>query len=130
MTRISEKDAASMGIIPATVPQHKYHAQATVVDGIRFASRKEARKYCELKLLRQAGEIVDFELQPEFELQPGYRDKHGNWVRPIVYRADFRVTYADGRVEVIDTKGHRTKDYLIKRKMLLYRYPSLNFREE
>lgn len=100
------------------------------MDGITFDSAKEARKYEELKLLQRAGEVVEIELQPEFELQPGYRTPDGNYVRPIRYRADFRVTYKDGRVVVIDTKGYRTKEYLLKKKMLLYQHPDIEFMEE
>lgn len=129
MTRLSLRQARALGIDLGPVDS-KYKAKRVVVDGVTFDSQKEARKYCELKLLKQAGVIADFELQPEFELQPGYRDKQGNWVRPIVYRADFKVTYPDGREVIIDTKGHRTKEYLLKRKMLLYRYPKLEFLEE
>ena len=43
--------------------------------------------------------------------------------------ADFVVTYSDGHVEVIDVKGVRTDVYKLKRKMLLFKYPDLIFRE-
>jgi len=127
VTRISQARARELGLLPPR--ESKYRSRKATVDGITFDSRKEARKYEELKLLKRAGEIVDFELQPEFELQPGFRDRDGNWVRPIKYRADFLVRYHNGRVVVIDTKGYRTKEYAIKRKMLLYRYPGIEFVE-
>jgi len=130
MIRISSKQAKALGINPGTRKKSKYNSRKVSVDGITFDSRKEAQKYIALKLLQRAGEILSYELQPEFELQPGYRDKDGKWVRPVKYRADFRVTHPDGRVVVIDTKGYRTKDYLIKKKMLLYRYPEIEFVEE
>jgi hypothetical protein len=47
---------------------HKFNAKPTVVDGIRFASMKEARRYQELKLLEKAGQIRDLSLQPAFDL--------------------------------------------------------------
>ena len=47
---------------------HKYNAIPTTVDGIRFASKREARRYLELKLLQKAGHISDLELQPRFRL--------------------------------------------------------------
>lgn len=47
---------------------HKYHAQAVVVDGIRFASKAEARRYGELKLLQKTGEIRRLAVQPGFDL--------------------------------------------------------------
>lgn len=49
-------------------PRHKYGAKPTMVDGIRFASKKESRRYQELKLLEKAGELWDLELQPKFDL--------------------------------------------------------------
>ena len=49
-------------------PRSKYHAVPTMVDGIRFASKKEAKRYGELKLLEKSGEIWDVELQPRFPL--------------------------------------------------------------
>lgn len=125
---LSRRQAQALGI-PLGPQESKYKARKVEVDGIVFASKKEARKYEELKLMKQAGEISDFELQPEFELQEGYRDKQGKWVRPIRYIADFRVIYPDGRVVVIDTKGYRTKEYSIKRKMFLYKYPDIEFKE-
>lgn len=131
MTRLSLKVARALGI-DLGPGESKYKARKTVVDGISFDSRKEANKYCELKLLKQAGVIADFELQPEFELQPGYQDREGKWVRPIVYRADFKVTYPDGREVVIDvkpSKDFQTKEYRLKKKMLLYHYPDLIFEE-
>lgn len=107
----------------------KYHSQKVTVDGILFDSKKEAHYYRELLLLKRAGEVIKIDLQPEFELQSGYRNRDGLWVRPIKYRADFRVTYKSGLVVVVDTKGFRTKDYLLKKKMLLYKYPEIDFME-
>lgn len=128
VTRLNKKQAQALGILQ--IQKSKYHSRMVEVDGHIFDSKKEAQKYIQLKLWRQAGVIKDFELQPEFELQPGYRDRFGRWVHPIKYRADFRVIYPDGRAVIIDTKGYRTKDYRLKRKMLLYRYPDIEFVEE
>ena len=130
MTRISEARARELGLLPRR--ENKYRSRKVTVDGITFDSAKEARKYEELKLLQRAGEVVEIELQPEFELQPGYRTPDGNYVRPIKYKADFRVTYADGRVVVIDVKPSKefqTREYRLKKKMLLYRYPDIEFEE-
>jgi len=128
MTRLSLKQARALGIDPGS-RKSKYGARKVTVDGITFDSKKEANKYCELKVLKRAGEIVDFELQPEFELIPGFTYKNKKY-RPIKYRADFKVIYPNGRVVVIDTKGYRTKTYQLKKKMLLYRYPGIEFMEE
>lgn len=105
----------------------KYKSKKTIVDGISFPSRKEARRYQELKLLKKAGEIKDFELQPEFELQPKFKF-FGRTIRPIKYIADFRVIYPDGTEIIEDTKGIETDVFKIKKKMLLYRYPEINFK--
>jgi hypothetical protein len=48
---------------------NKYRAKSTVVDGIRFHSQLEARRYGELKMLEKAGEIRELELQPKFVLK-------------------------------------------------------------
>ena len=108
----------------------KYHNKKTEVEGHLFDSKKEVAEYKDLLLLQRGGLVETIELQPEFVLQDGYRDAQGKWVRPIVYRADFRVKYADGREVVIDTKGCRTQVYAMKKKMLLRRYPELNFVEK
>lgn len=107
---------------------NKYHAKKTVIDGITFDSRKEANYYCELKMLRMAGEVTEIELQVPFELQPKYT-YGGKAVRAIKYIADFRVTYKDGHVEVVDVKGVRTEAYKLKKRLLLYQNPGIIFRE-
>ncbi|WP_373325659.1 DUF1064 domain-containing protein [Sporomusa paucivorans] len=127
MTRMSVAQAKQLGILDKP-KKHKYGAIRTIVDGIPFDSKKEAVKYQELKLLKMAGEIVELELQPEFVLQEAYI-RHGKPIKAIVYRADFRAKYKDGRVVVMDTKGFRTKEYLLKKKLLLARYPDIEFVE-
>lgn len=129
MTRLTEAQARELGITPRSL-KNKYGNCRVKVDEFTFDSKKEAQKYEELKLLKRAGEIVDFELQPSFLLQDGFRTRDGRKILPIIYRADFKVIYPSGRVVYIDTKGHRTKDYLLKRKMLLFKYPEIDFREE
>lgn len=106
----------------------KYNAQKTTVDGITFDSKKEADYYCELRIMKMAGEVIGFEMQVPYELQPKYQ-RNGKTVRAIKYVADFVVTYADGHVEVVDVKGVRTKEYRLKRKILEYKYPNILFRE-
>jgi hypothetical protein len=105
----------------------KYSNRKTEIDGIYFDSAREARRYCELKLLQMAGEISDLEIQPKFMLLEGFR--HGGLVvKPITYRADFR--YAEkGKTVVEDVKGCKTEVYNIKKKLLLNRYPDINFIE-
>lgn len=89
---------------------NKYRAQPTHVDGIRFASKKEARRYLELKLLERAGKIKNLELQPRFDFVI-------NGVNCGFYKADFR--YFEGNKRVTeDCKGVRTPVYILKRKLL------------
>lgn len=105
----------------------KYRNQKVELDGIVFDSKKEARRYQELKRMRLAGEIIRFELQPEFLLLEGF-EKNGEIFRPIYYRADFRVLYPDGHWEVEDTKGVKTKEFILKRKLFEKRYPELSLK--
>lgn len=107
----------------------KYHSKKTVVDGIEFMSKKEAERYCELKLLEKAGKIKDLRLQYQFELQP-YFKKNGKTYRAITYIADF--TYFDNKRMknvVEDVKGYRTKEYRLKKKLFEYKFPYLTIVE-
>lgn len=128
MTRLSEKQARELGLIPPAPNKNKYNARKTMVDGITFDSKREAEYYCELKLRVQAGELVKFDLQPEFILQKPFTH-NGKKYRAIKYRADFKLYYKDGKVEVVDVKGHKTKEYELKKKLLLKKYPELWFTE-
>lgn len=109
----------------------KYHNQKTVVNGISFDSRKEAERYAVLRLMLRAGRIRDLRLQPEFTLVEAYTTPEGEKVKAMKYRADFsyeRPTAPDanGNVywlrEVEDVKGVKTKEYLLKRKLMLDKY--------
>ncbi len=97
----------------------KYNAKKTKVDGITFDSQKEAHRYRELKLLERAGEISFLELQKVYELQPSFKH-NGKTIRAIKYVADFYYVDKDGKIHIEDTKGVKTKEYLIKKKMMLY----------
>ena len=136
---ISKKDAKRLGI-EGTLElvkleqkeerKNKYNNSKPTIDGITFDSQKEADYYCDLKLLKKAGKIKDFELQPKFWLLSPEEDRVTG--RGIYYRADFRVKYPDGREEIIDVKGSKktlTAVYKIKKKLLLAKYPEINFRE-
>lgn len=109
---------------------HKYRAVKTEVDGVIFDSKKEAKRYQELMLLKRAGEVTEVQLQPEYILMPKFRHKAtGEAVRAIKYKADFLVTYADGHQEIEDVKGMRTEIYSMKRKLFMHKYPELIIRE-
>ena len=97
----------------------KYHSKKVTVDGVEFDSRKEAHRYTELLLLERAGAIQGLQRQVKFELIPSQRYDGKVIERPCHYVADF-VYQENGNTVVEDTKGFRTKDYIIKRKLMLY----------
>lgn len=84
------------------------------------ASKKEHRRANQLKLLQRAGEISGLREQVPFELIPAQRDAEGKLLeRACTYRADFVYTDKQGNTVVEDTKGFRTPEYRIKRKLML-----------
>ena len=99
---------------------NKYgNRKVTTFDGITFDSSKEAKRWGELKLLERVGAITDLKRQVEYILvPPQYID--GKCVeRAVKYIADF--VYTEGSKNVVeDTKGVKTPDYIIKRKLMLY----------
>ena len=111
--------------------KNKYNARKTTVYGRTFDSKREADYYLELLARKQAGEIVRIGFQPSYTLLAGFKDNTGKNQKPITYTADFFVAYADGRNEVIEVKGVRTRDYLLRKKMFLHmmRETDIIFRE-
>jgi len=90
--------------------RNKYKAIKTEVDGIIFDSKKEAKRYCELKILLKAGEISKLELQPRYDLI--INDKKCGF-----YKADFRYFRGDELI-VEDVKGMKTPVYNLKKKLI------------
>src|SRR5690554_128886 len=121
------KKKKGLPVEPQNQKKSKYNNQKTMVDGIKFDSKKEAEYYCQLKLLKQAGKIKDYGLQPRYELQPAFK-KNGKKYRAITYIADFVITNNDGTTEVVDIKGVETQVFKIKRKLFEYKYPDLNLK--
>lgn len=101
----------------------KYNNKKITVDGQIFDSKKEANRYKELRLLEKAGAIKDLRMQVKFTLIPAQRDEATGKVieRECSYKADF-VYEEEGETVVEDVKGFRTKEYVIKRKLMLWRY--------
>ena len=108
--------------------RNKFRAQKQVVDGITFDSKREAKRYGELKLLERAGDICDLELQPKYWLgtdddpvlikSKGYPNG-----RRCSYRADFR--YYDKRngwVVVEDCKGFDDARARLRRAFVEWQY--------
>ena len=116
----------------------KYHNKPTervtpAGNVLRFDSQKEARRYDELATLERAGKIRDLRMQVDFTLQEAYTDTEGRRVRAIRYKADF--TYMkqsfvdrDGEwqwalvVEDVKSRATRTKEYILKRKLMKERF--------
>ena len=97
----------------------KYRSKKITVGGINFDSKKEADRYQELCFMQRAGVIADLQHQVKFELLPSQRIGGKVVERPVAYLADF-VYQKDGKTVVEDAKGFRTKDYVLKRKMMLF----------
>ncbi len=99
-------------------PNHrpsKYNAKRVELDGIKFASKREASRYAELKLLERIGEIVELECQPRYPLTL-------NGVKLATYVADFRyrrVVSGESVVEDVKSKPTITDVYRIKKKLML-----------
>lgn len=92
--------------------KHKFHAIPTEYDGIKFASKKESKRYKELLLLKKAGDILFFLRQVPFHLP-------GN----IKYLCDFVIFWANGEVTFEDVKGIKTPMYILKKKQVEALYP-------
>ncbi len=98
----------------------KYRSKKITRDGQTFDSVKEYLRFCELSLLEKAGAITGLQRQVKFELIPSQRYDGKVVERPCTYVADFVYEEKNGTKVVEDTKGFRTKDYIIKRKLMLY----------
>lgn len=109
----------------------KYGNSKVEIDGHVFDSRREASRYIDLAALEKAGEIFDLQMQVKYILLPAQREpntvgpkggiKQGKVIeKECAYIADFVYRDKDGNIVVEDTKGFRTKDYAIKKKMMLY----------
>lgn len=116
----------------------KYHSRKITRDGITFDSIREYRRFRDLSLLEKAGEITDLKRQVEYELIPAQYEeiitgevyKRGALKgqpkikkicleKPCKYIADFVYTDQKGETIVEDSKGFETKDFIIKRKLML-----------
>ena len=102
--------------IPILQKKSKYRAQKSVVDGIKFDSKKEAARYRELRLLERAGEIGNLRLQVPYVLLP--KSRYG---REIKYIADF-VYFENNEIIIEDVKGVRTAVYKLKKRMMAEKY--------
>lgn len=107
----------------------KYKNKKIIIDGHKFDSKKEGKRYIELKLLQKAKVIKDLELQKSFVLIPKF-DKNGIHYRAITYKADFYYYDNEKKKYIVeDTKGFKTETYKIKKKMFEYFYKDLVLKE-
>ena len=97
----------------------KYHNERAERNGIKFDSRKQARRYDELMMMLRAGIISDLRLEPQFTLQESYITETGERIRAVRYTADFSYKFG-GKLVVEDVKSKptRTKEYLRNRKFM------------
>lgn len=122
----------SLPVILTNMAKSKYNVDKDTAkrsyNGIVFDSILEMQYYRDVVLPKyNSGEIKHFELQKAYILQPGFR-KDGKAILPIKYVADFYLEYTDGRVEVVDTKGMPDTAASLKRKMMWYHYPDLDYK--
>lgn len=113
----------------------KYHSKKITRNGITYDSKKECQRHAELLLLERGGAISELQRQVKFTLLPAHYEAYERYgkdgkrlkdgrrcvERAVFYVADF--TYKqDGKLVVEDVKSPitRTKDYIIKRKLMLY----------
>lgn len=117
-------------VIPKTLS--KYRNVQTEYKGIKFMSKKEAEYAMQLDWQRKAKNpserVVEWVPQVPFVLQEAFMS-NGKKIPAIKYIADFVVTYADGHKEVVDVKGVATDIYRLKKKLLLYKYRDIDFKE-
>ena len=112
--------------------QNKYGARKITVDGAKFDSKKEAERWQTLKWMEKAGLIRDLQRQVHFQLTPQVREpdtigprggvKKGKVIlEKAEYIADFTYIETDsGKFVVEDTKGWKTPEYILKKKMLYH----------
>lgn len=109
----------------------KYGNRKVELDGMEFDSKREAKRWTQLRLLEKAGEISDLDRQVEFELIPVQKEPdrtgpRGGIIRGhviekrVAYVADFTYRDRNGDLVVEDSKGFRTPDYVLKRKLMLW----------
>jgi hypothetical protein len=92
--------------------RHKFNAKPTVIDNVRFASKKEGAYYQKLKARKESGEVLFFLMQAPLHSKSGIR-----------YLVDFVEFHADGTVHFIDVKGCITQVYALKKKLIENEFP-------
>lgn len=112
--------------IKDTPKKSKYWNKEVIIDWIKFDSKKEGNRYCELKILERVGAIYNLQLQPKFLLL-----KWDKWVRDMNYYWDF--SYIEKWLCIVeDVKSKQTqKNYVYRNKIKIFKqkYPDIVFKE-
>ena len=112
--------------------QSKYKNKKVTVNGKVFDSKKEAKRYCELIKLEQAGLIKDLETQKKFLLLDTFK-KNGKTYKQISYYADFVYFDVYSKKTIVEdvkaSKNFKTDVYKIKKKLFEFVYPNLTIKE-
>lgn len=127
MARKSSKRPSSLEQLVREIsgePKNKFNAVKKVVDGIKFDSTRESKRYEELKLLERAGKIKDLEVQPVYILVKSVRFKGDKKAKPAMrYTADFRYWDIEKDELVVEdiksTATAKLTDYKMRRHMML-----------
>lgn len=131
--RLNEKQYKELFSNSLNYKTNKYHNKKVYAYGRWWDSKKELSRYKELKLMEDTDYICELECQKKFELQPAFKDNNGKTQRKISYICDF--FYYDCLNEYYvaeDVKSEATakdKVYCIKKKMFMYQYTNIVFKE-
>jgi hypothetical protein len=88
----------------------KYKNIIVEIDGIKFRSKREGQRYCDLKMLMRCGVVKFFEMQVPYEITKGIKKRR--------YFLDFKVFWSDGHITHEDVKGKRTDLYSLKKDLI------------
>lgn len=99
----------------------KYFNTPTTVEGIKFPSKGEARRYCELKLLERAGAIKDLKRQVVYHLAGQRGAKVGRYTVDFTYREN-------NRLIAEDFKGYAARDMPMRIALFRDNYPEIELR--
>lgn len=114
---------AAVRRVPSRRRVNKYGAQPVVVNGQAYRSKRELKRHAELQMLERAGLIAELRREVPFELLGRQQRDDGGVEQPVTYVADY--VYRDRErggclvVEDVKSKATRTRDYIIKRKLML-----------
>ena len=101
--------------------ENKYHNKQTTYDGYKFASLKERNYYIKLKMMQNSGKISELKLQVPFVLIETFKLEDKTY-RQTKYIADFTYKDENGKYHIVDTKGFRTPEYKLKKKLMAWKY--------